>query len=1026
MTRPSTPPILSELRSASSPTSQLAALRALKNETIGHKQKKQFWVGLGVLTPIARILNTHRGNGKRKHRDIHASKPQSKQRGASGGDEEARLQAVIIVGSLAYGGPAYIPPIYAASIIPSLLSLLALGESSTQLVTASLRSLNAIADSLILLSHPNHVQNSEGLLSLLYTERHLATLVQLLFQPARSLPAQQQIALTAALISKTCQDESQRALLAHAGVLEALAFRLASFVVITGCASSSSICSDSECGPLGQTTASTSELGLPTVLQAAKAIIQNSKTRATQFLSAPAFCSVLMRSDSENTASESRNSFWGSNPNKFTSSRSSPNFMSHMLPSLPDYHIHSSPGLTSNFPPLGVFNSSGIRPHSSRSFSTAIETVQTQGLSSTEEEESPLVGWLLHLLRTENEVTGISAAWVLATLYRQGLTRRGREAAFALILIPEISRVLDKDFKYSPETSYRCDTDVMTSPEQFIKEQAPSVLALLAANNYEIQKAAADAGLIRKLSQLLKESYDELPPAALTAMWTPDVSNRPNFDSQDDASHLGADGLSPNACHVMRLRESVLEALAAIASDKDEYRKAIIENGVIPFIIKTLKPEDTYKPQTPRDPAQKSIPPSPNTKSSMGNSKDAVLAACGAARALSRSVCTLRTSLMDAGLTAPLFVLLKHPDIDFQIAATAVAIIEAGVLRILCDHAHSINTNLRLNSVWALKHLVFEASNEVKISCLGELGPGWLKQIVTTDVDNPHALANARDDRDEGSVTPIRMSTPNAAGEQVNLLNAFDHDSRAVSVDVEEDGEDDMKMADSIGALSRAAFDLKNNAVPSSPSHGRGEIPGLTRRNIDQRLSYHGMSDELAIQKEGLDLLRNLICGTGASDMIDFVFKELGQDKLFEMLAVKLRPRVFNVFNRERRSSENGVRHVQPQNEIILSICYIVVHIAAGDPRQRQLLVAQTELLKLIVPLFNHAMPEIRSCCAWICINLTWRDNASDEMNCKVRAQELARLGVYEKLEQLENDHNLDVRERSKTASHQMSSLLRS
>ena len=314
------------------------------------------------------------------------------------------------------------------------------------------------------------------------------------------------------------------------------------------------------------------------------------------------------------------------------------------------------------------------------------------------------------------------------------------------------------------------------------------------------------------------------------------------------------------------------------------------------------------------------------------------------------------------------------------------------------------------------------------MSCLEELGPGWLKQIVTNDVDISNSMATARGDRDEGSSTPIRMSTPNAAGEQVDLLNAVEEDSRASSQDVEDGGEgdEDMKMADSIGALSKAELDGKRHAIPlqSQGRDGRLETAAFIRRNIDQR--NLGMSDELAIQKQGLDLLRNLLCGAGAADMIDYVFRELGQDKLFEMLATKLRPRVFNAFNRERRSSENGVRHVQPQNEIILSICYIVVHIAAGDPRQRQLLIAQTELLKLIIPLFNHTNFEIRSCCVWICINLTWRDNASDELNCKERARQLAKLGVYEKLEQMENDPELDVRERSKTASHQMASLLRS
>ena len=314
------------------------------------------------------------------------------------------------------------------------------------------------------------------------------------------------------------------------------------------------------------------------------------------------------------------------------------------------------------------------------------------------------------------------------------------------------------------------------------------------------------------------------------------------------------------------------------------------------------------------------------------------------------------------------------------------------------------------------------------MNCLEELGPGWLKQIVSNDIEVPNPLGSTKSEREEECTTPIRMSTPNAAGEQVDLLNAVEEDSRGSSQGVDDDGEEDLKMVDSIGALSRAEFDEKKNALSHHQSNKRGALIDttvLTSRDADLRPPNQAMSDELAIQKQGLDLLRNLLCGPGAPDMIDFVFRELGQEKLFEMLAAKLRPRVFNAFNRERRSSENGVRHVQPQNEIVLSICYIIVHIAAGNTRQRQLLIAQTELLRLIIPLFNHTDRELRSCCAWLCINMTWVDNASDETNCKVRARELAKLGVYEKLKQLETDPDTDVRERSKTASHQMEALLR-
>lgn len=108
MTRPATTPILAELRSPSSPEAQVAALRALKNEIIGHEQRKELWVGLGVVTPLARVLNTRRSGAKRRQKEYGGE-------GGGGGkseldrehafaDEGARLQAILVVGSLAQGG----------------------------------------------------------------------------------------------------------------------------------------------------------------------------------------------------------------------------------------------------------------------------------------------------------------------------------------------------------------------------------------------------------------------------------------------------------------------------------------------------------------------------------------------------------------------------------------------------------------------------------------------------------------------------------------------------------------------------------------------------------------------------------------------------------------------------------------------------------------------------------------------------------------------------------------------------------
>lgn len=564
------------------------------------------------------------------------------------------------------GGPAYVSPIFAGLVISPLLALLSPAESSSHLVLNALRSLNAVADSLFL-SHSDHGTSEDGLLSLLYTEQHLPTIANILLQTSPSLVAQQQIALTAALISKTCRDEHHRAMLAQTGVLEALAVRLASFVVATGCSLGPSNGGSKNNGNIAPATPRSR---VSPILQAIGAVIQHSKSRAIQFLNAPAITSVFQKSDADVTAAhEKKSHIWGPNAsNMFNVRQAPPNAIDTLIPPLPSTHFRGSLAPNSNFPPLGALGASSKQNQMSRSFSSAIEVIQSQGLELIEEEESTLIAWLLYVARLEDEVTGLMAAWVLAILYRHGLTKRGREAAFALLLIPSLVRMLDKDSNPAdPSNTY--DTSVLVSPDRLIKEQAPSILAMFAANSLEIQKAAADAGAVKKLSQLLKESYDEMPANCSAAMWTPETSTPRHPEGRDDGSKLGPAGVSAQAYHVMKLRESVLFALAAIASDKDEYRRAIIDNGVVPFVIKTLRPEDS-------DPVAQVNGRTEGTsqyrRAYTENCKDAILAACGAARALSRSVSTLRTSLMDAGLPPPLFVLIKCQDIELQIEATAV------------------------------------------------------------------------------------------------------------------------------------------------------------------------------------------------------------------------------------------------------------------------------------------------------------------------------------------------------------------
>lgn len=188
--------------------------------------------------------------------------------------------------------------------------------------------------------------------------------------------------------------------------------------------------------------------------------------------------------------------------------------------------------------------------------------------------------------------------------------------------------------------------------------------------------------------------------------------------------------------------------------------------------------------------------------------------------------------------------------------------------------------------------------------------------------------------------------------------------------------------------------------------------------------------DDLAIQEQGLGFIRNLIGSAHSSnsldsasdttEMIDFLLNTLGQDRLFAILASKLKPKVLHPSSR-RGTSGGEARVLPPQSKIIEAVIYILVHIAASVPRHRQLVIAQKDLLTQLAKLFNSQDREVRVALCHLINNLTWQDDTSDAGACSQRAAELRRLGFLKKLETLgQSDDELDVRERAKSALWQM------
>lgn len=108
MGRSSIPPALIELCNPTSPEAQVTALRNLKNEIVGHDQRKELAVRHGVVKPLAEILRVETRKGGKRRRGGALNGNSSVAREAERAiewntEDELRFQATLVVGSLANG-----------------------------------------------------------------------------------------------------------------------------------------------------------------------------------------------------------------------------------------------------------------------------------------------------------------------------------------------------------------------------------------------------------------------------------------------------------------------------------------------------------------------------------------------------------------------------------------------------------------------------------------------------------------------------------------------------------------------------------------------------------------------------------------------------------------------------------------------------------------------------------------------------------------------------------------------------------
>lgn len=676
---------------------QLSALRSLKNDIVGHVQKKEKWVEEGVLEPIVRILDTRRSAPKPSQRDSQSHGQPSPRSLAA--EESARLQALQILASLANGnyhvtpcvplianmfrpgGFAFLAPIHAAGTLSAVLSNIPARDNPPQVVTAALRASITIAE-ITSLALPLSAPDLANLADVAFVTPVLEAFRDILLNPAQTSHLETQRNLVAKLIGLLCREERHQAALADSAILDALATNLASVVVARGFVipGAEALARSDGIADIFPSPAAAG-IDVTAIFEALSATIGDSRWRAAALIYAPSISTVF-----PNPGPPQRSSAMKACANSLEAASLSGiaskdlGVMDCLLPLVPE--IQSKFPSPNSFPYLASYQSS-LRAPSSRLFSSGLTWDADQVESDlygahpeaeVDETESPLIPWLIHTARSTAGMERVMAISVVTSLFKAGFGNKSREAYMGRLIVPIILQTLG-DLGSATGADDAVSTDGETAINRLIVERSLANLAKLIVDNDFLQKCAFDCSGVRIVSDLLKGAYEPIV-STTSGSWSPTPQNKKTGEREIGfpTSRLGSPGQPPLLAHRIRVREGALKAVASLAG-KDDYGRALVDQDLVPYIVESLS-------GSPSKPV-KDRPKSPITPRGQGDSTpvDAaygvnpttvIVAACHALRTLARSVSVLRTTLQDCGVFKPAFRLLRHPDIEVQIAASGL------------------------------------------------------------------------------------------------------------------------------------------------------------------------------------------------------------------------------------------------------------------------------------------------------------------------------------------------------------------
>lgn len=191
-----------------------------------------------------------------------------------------------------------------------------------------------------------------------------------------------------------------------------------------------------------------------------------------------------------------------------------------------------------------------------------------------------------------------------------------------------------------------------------------------------------------------------------------------------------------NSDHYTEIMADMFMALAGMAIHEDKYRQEIVSEGGLKMIVEAMKLQNDFF----------------NDGLSDDGLRRLKIAACHVLRSLSRSINLLRTGLDSNDLADGVIDLLKYTNnsntynkIDsnevkssimagvcnliLEFSPLSAPLLEKGIMNHIYEGCHSNYTPLRQNSLWAIKHAVFQASEDFKLKVVRELGASYMLEL---------------------------------------------------------------------------------------------------------------------------------------------------------------------------------------------------------------------------------------------------------------------------------------------------------